>query len=239
MFGQAEARAAFMLRLRAHGIQDLAVLRALERVPRELFVPHHYADLARRDVALPIGCGQTLSEPSLVARMVEALAPAPDHHVLEIGTGSGYATAIVAEIARKVISIERFQSLAIAARLRLEMLGKQNVDINWGDGLALPAKIGLFDRILVNGRLDKAPSRLTDLLAETGQMIFARQESLSQNPSPAEPAQGGTHVANPGMHGPPRQRLVRISRGQSGNLVETILWPCRLQALMPGFAHGS
>src|ERR1700754_1811922 len=89
----AQIKAEFMLRMRARGIQDLAILRALERVPRELFVPHHYVDLARRDLALPIGCGQTLSEPFLVARMIEALAPERNDRVLEIGTGSGYATA--------------------------------------------------------------------------------------------------------------------------------------------------
>jgi protein-L-isoaspartate(D-aspartate) O-methyltransferase len=215
MSGKAEAKAAFMLRLRAQGIQDIGVLRALERVPRELFVPHVYADLARRDLALPIGCGQTLSEPSLIARMVEALAPARDHRVLEIGTGSGYATAILAEIVDHVISIERFQSLAIAARLRLDKLAKRNVEIIWGDGLALPVEIGIFDRILVHGRLEGVPSRLVNLLGEGGRMILARQDEAGA-----------------------RQRLVRLVRDEKGGLAETELRPCRLQALMSGYAQG-
>lgn len=214
MSGRAETKAAFMLRLRALGIQDLDVLRALERVPRELFVPHIYVDLARRDLALPIGCGQTLSEPSLVARMVEALAPSRSHRVLEIGTGSGYATAILAEIADHVVSIERFQSLAIAARLRLEKLAKQNAEIIWGDGLALPLEIGIFDRILVHGRLEGVPTRLVTLLGEGGRMILARQDGAAA-----------------------RQRLVRLARDEKGTFAETDLRPCRLQSVVPGYGR--
>src|SRR5487761_2591323 len=86
---QAQATVSFLLSLRARGIGDLKVLRALEKVPRERFVPHRYADLALRNVALPIGCGQVMPEPTLVARIIEALDPLPSHRVLEIGTGSG------------------------------------------------------------------------------------------------------------------------------------------------------
>ena len=88
--------------LRARGIQDLNLLRALEIVPREIFVPHRFADLAGRPIALPLRCGQTLPEPWLAARMIEALAPARHHRVLEIGTGSGYATALLARLSREV-----------------------------------------------------------------------------------------------------------------------------------------
>lgn len=209
-----QAKAAFMLRLRARGIQNLAILRALERVPRELFVPHLYADLARRDLAVPIGCGQTLSEPFLVARMIEALAPAPHHGVLEIGTGTGYATAILAEVADRVISIERYQSLAIAARLRLAQLAKTNAEILWGDGLALPPDFGPFERILVHGRLDGVPDGLLALLEEGGQMVLARQ------------------VAD----APGQQRIVRLTRDPKGGVAETRLGPCRLQSIVPGLA---
>ena len=214
--GDEQAKAAFLLRLRARGIQNLDVLRALERVPRELFVPHLYADLARRDLAVPIACGQTLSEPFLVARMTEALAPARDHRVLEIGTGSGYATAILAEVFDRVVSVERFQSLAIAARLRLEKLAKTNAEILWADGLALPPELGKFDRILVHGSLESTPSRLLTLLSEEGQMILARQD----------------------RDAPARQRIMRLCRDAKGDLVETDLGPCRLQSIVPGRAEG-
>jgi protein-L-isoaspartate(D-aspartate) O-methyltransferase len=220
--GGAEAKAAFMLGLRAQGIQDIDVLRALERVPRELFVPHLYGDLARRDLALPIGCGQTLSEPSLVARMIEALGVAREHRVLEIGTGSGYATAILAEIAGHVVSVERFQSLAIGARLRLEKLAKSNFEIIWGDGMALPAEMGTFDRILVHGRIDGPPTRLLNLLDGEGRLILARQSGAATSQTSDSSS---------------RQRLVRITRDAKGDLIETDLWPCRLQSVVPGYAQ--
>ena len=100
----AEAKAAFHLRMRARGVQDLAVLRAFELVPRQTFVPHRYLDLASRDLALPIGCGQTLDEPWLVARMIEALSVERGHRVLEIGAGTGSTAAILAQLAAEVIS---------------------------------------------------------------------------------------------------------------------------------------
>ena len=146
-----EEKAAFLLRLRSSGIRDLDLLRALEKIPREIFVPHRFVDLARRDLALPIGCGQTLSEPSLVARMIAALGVAREHRVLEIGTGSGYATAILAEIGAQVISIERFQTLAIAARLRLERLGKQNVEVIFADGWPCPPQPASLTASLIHG----------------------------------------------------------------------------------------
>jgi protein-L-isoaspartate(D-aspartate) O-methyltransferase len=211
----ARAKAAFLLRMRARGVQNLDILRALERVPRELFVPHIYADLARRDLAVPIDCGQTLSEPLLIARMIEALAPQPEHKVLEVGTGSGYATAVLGEIVRHVTSVERFQTLALAARLRLEKLAKVNVEILWGDGLAVPLHLGQFDRILVHGRVEGMPARLLALLADEGILIMARQD-------PEKSA---------------RQRLARVTRDEAGTIAETLLSPCRLQLIVPGLAQ--
>lgn len=210
-----EEKAAFLLRLRSSGIRDLDLLRALEKIPREMFVPHRFVDLARRDLALPIGCGQTLSEPSLVARMIAALGVAREHRVLEIGTGSGYATAILAEIGAQVISIERFQTLAIAARLRLERLGKQNVEVIFADGLAVPATAGLFDRILIHARLNEVPPDLVALLAGDGRIVLARPDR---------------EVAW-------RQVLVELRRDAAGTLVETQIAACRLQALLPGIAQ--
>ncbi|MGP8232691.1 MAG: protein-L-isoaspartate(D-aspartate) O-methyltransferase [Methylovirgula sp.] len=212
---RAEEKAAFLLRLRSSGIRDLNLLRALEKIPREMFVPHRFVDLARRDLALPIGCGQTLSQPSLVARMIAALGVAREHRVLEIGTGSGYATAILAEIGAQVVSIERFQTLAIAARLRLERLGKQNVEVIFADGLAVPAAAGPFDRILIHARLDEVPPSLVALLVTDGRIVAARPDR---------------EVAW-------RQMLIELRRDAGGNLVETELGPCRLPALLPGTAQ--
>ncbi|MFZ0558970.1 MAG: rRNA adenine N-6-methyltransferase family protein [Methylovirgula sp.] len=211
---RAEEKAAFLLRLRAGGIRDLDLLRALEKVPREIFVPHRLVDLARRDLALPIGCGQTLSEPSLVARMIEALVPLRQQRVLEIGTGSGYATAVLAEIASEVVSVERFQTLAIAARLRLQRLGKSNATVIFGDALALPAEAGPFDRMLVHGSLGEVPPQFAELLGEGGRIVMAR----------------------PDRSVPWRRMLVSLHRGAEGDFVETELCTCRLQPLLPGAA---
>jgi protein-L-isoaspartate(D-aspartate) O-methyltransferase len=209
---RAEEKAAFLLRLRSSGIRDLELLRALEKVPREMFVPHRLVDLARRDLALPIGCGQTLSEPSLIARMIAALEISRRHRVLEIGTGSGYATAILAEIAEQVLSVERFQTLAIAARLRLQRLGKDNAEVIVADGLAMPSEAGPFDRILIHARLEAPPSRLLELLAKEGRLVMARPDrDVSW-----------------------RQMLVELRRGSNGEIVENELGTCRLQALLPG-----
>src|SRR5947209_13596635 len=140
-----ENRAALLLKLRTQGIRNTDILRAIEMIPREAFVPHQLADLAQRDLPLPIACGQTMSEPSLVARMLEALDVNREHRVLEIGTGSGYVTAILASLAKHVVSIERFRTLASGAQTRLQQLGLSNAEILCGDGLA-PDVGGPFDR---------------------------------------------------------------------------------------------
>jgi protein-L-isoaspartate(D-aspartate) O-methyltransferase len=168
----AEDVMAFVLRMRARRISDTAVLRALETVPRDKFVPHRYLDMALRDVALPIGCGQTMPEPWLVARMMEALAVSRKHRVLEIGTGSGYATAILARLAGEVVSIERFRSLAFESASRLMRLGISNASVVHGDGLMPPDHIGLFDRILIHVRLEAVPERLMALLSAGGAVVF-------------------------------------------------------------------
>ena len=165
---EAQNMAAFLMDLRARGIQDLGLLRALEIVPREIFVPHSFTDLARRAIALPLRCGQTLPEPWLTAKMIEALAPLPCHRVLEIGTGSGYATALLARLAREVLSIERFKSLAIEAEARLARLAITNAGVVFGDGLAILPKIGPFDRVIVQGLLAEVPENLIAALAEMG-----------------------------------------------------------------------
>ncbi|HEY1736189.1 MAG TPA: rRNA adenine N-6-methyltransferase family protein [Methylovirgula sp.] len=212
----AEAKAAFVLSLRARGIRDLALLRALEKVPRDLFVPHRYADLAARDLSLPIGCGQTLSEPWLVARMIESLGIASHHRVLEIGTGSGYVTAILANIVTTtVVTVERFQSLSIAARVRLESLGIANVKTVFGDGLSMASDAGIFDRILVHGSVEQVPLSLSDRLAKDGKMVLGK-------PDPS---------------GARQTVLFEVTRGKDGWLAVASRGACRLQPLVPGLAR--
>ena len=129
-------RMEFLLSLRRRGIGDQAVLRAMDEVPRELFVPAEHHDIAYADRALPLACGQTISQPFLVAYMTEQLEALPTHRVLEVGTGSGYQAAVLSRLAREVVTVERYRTLADAARTRLEVLGCRNVTVIAGDGLA-------------------------------------------------------------------------------------------------------
>src|SRR3954469_22672286 len=131
----------FQLGLRRRGISDQTVLRAMESIPRERFVEPADRTEAYRDTALAIACGQTISQPFVVAYMTEQLQLQPSHRVLEIGTGSGYQAAILARLCRQVLSVERFRTLADRARARLEKLGCDNVEIMVGDGLDLPANL--------------------------------------------------------------------------------------------------
>ncbi len=174
---RAQARMAFLLGLRARGISDVAVLRAMESAPREIFVPRQYADLAWRDIALPIACGQTMPEPWLVARMMEALSVGAAHRALEIGSGSGYATAILAQLAGEVVSFERYRSLAVEAHTRLEALGVRNACVIWDDGLVAVEAAGRFDRIVVHGCLETVPASIFAALKEGGVLVAARPGS--------------------------------------------------------------
>ena len=208
-----ETRGALLLKLRIQGIRNTDVLRAIETIPREMFVPHQLADLAARDLPLPIACGQTMSEPSLVARMLEALDVGRGDRVLEIGTGSGYVTAILASLALHVVSAERFQTLAGSARTRLEQLGSRNVEINCADGLAAHAA-GPFDRILVHLGLPEVPVHLTDQLAV-----------------------GGTLVCGRALEEAGRTRLVRLVRDADGQVEETVCGVCLLPKPIAGVAE--
>src|SRR6187402_3825535 len=126
----------FQLLLRRRGIVDHAVLKAMDEVPREEFVEPMTRDEAYADAALPIACGQTISQPFVVAYMTEQLEVRPHHRVLEVGTGSGYQAAILSRLAREVVSVERYRTLANLARGRLTALGYNNVEVVTGDGLA-------------------------------------------------------------------------------------------------------
>ena len=134
----------FQLTLRRRGISDQAVLRAMEDVPREAFVEEGDRRDAYRDSALGIACGQTISQPFVVAYMTEQLQLQKSHRVLEIGTGSGYQAAVLAQLAGQVVTVERFRALADTARQRLEKLHCSNVEVILADGLSLPAELGPF-----------------------------------------------------------------------------------------------
>ena len=162
----------FVLDLRRRGIMDAAVLRAMEEVPRDKFVMPAHVRSAYVDRAMPIACGQTISQPFVVAYMTEQLEVKPGHHVLEVGTGSGYQAAILSRLAAKVTSIERYRTLADAARIRLKALHYDNVDIVVGDGTAAVLDRALFDRIIVTAAAESVPQALVDQLTVGGSMVL-------------------------------------------------------------------
>ncbi|WP_407152393.1 protein-L-isoaspartate(D-aspartate) O-methyltransferase [Bradyrhizobium sp. ORS 86] len=182
----------FQLTLRRRGISDLSVLRAMEEVPREDFVEPSDRDDAYRDSALGIACGQTISQPFVVAYMTEQLQLRKDHRVLEIGTGSGYQAAILSRLCRLVLTIERYRTLADSARKRLEKLGYYNVEVLLGDGFDVPTGAGDFDRIIVTAAMEQIPDKLMERLEPGGVLI----------------APVGPH------HG--TQTLVRVTRTETG-----------------------
>jgi protein-L-isoaspartate(D-aspartate) O-methyltransferase len=161
----------FQLNLRRRGISDQAVLRAMDAIPRELFVEAADRADAYRDTALAIACGQTISQPFVVAYMTEQLQLQPSHRVLEIGTGSGYQAAILSKLSKEVLSIERFRTLVDRARTRLEKLGCDNVEVMLGDGLDVPANLGAFDRIIVTAAMTEIPEALIQRLEADGILI--------------------------------------------------------------------
>ena len=161
----------FQLTLRRRGISDQAVLRAMEEVPREAFVEVADRNDAYRDSALGIACGQTISQPFVVAYMTEQLQVAKHHRVLEIGTGSGYQAAILSRLGSHVLTIERFRTLADSARTRLKALRCDNVEVMLGDGFDVPADAGQFDRIMVTAAMLQIPDSLLERLRPDGILI--------------------------------------------------------------------
>lgn len=161
----------FQLTLRQRGISDQAVLRAMEEVPREEFVDPFDRDQAYRDSALGIACGQTISQPFVVAYMTEQLRLKPEHRVLEIGTGSGYQAAVLSRLVREVVTIERFRTLADTASERLSRLGCNNVEVRFGDGLSAGPALGRFDRVLVTAAIESIPEALVERLVPEGLLV--------------------------------------------------------------------
>jgi protein-L-isoaspartate(D-aspartate) O-methyltransferase len=207
-----DGRMAFLLTLRRRGIADQAVLRAMDEVPRERFVGHDHADRSYADHALPIDCGQTISQPYVVAYMTEQLGVLPHHRVLEIGTGSGYQAAVLSRLARDVVSIERYRTLADQARERLRELGYNNVDVILGDGLQGAPSQAPFDRILVTAAAEDVPQALVEQLGEGGIMVLPL-----------------------GPHGGP-QHIIKLTKSQTGLSRENLIG-VRFVPLLPGQAR--
>jgi len=157
--------------IRARDVQNAAVLEAMRRVPRHFFVPDAERPFAYDDRPLPIGRGQTISQPYIVAYMTEALQAEPSHKVLEIGTGSGYQAAVLAEIVKQVYSIEIVPTLADSARRSLAQAGYRNVEVRTGDGYLGWPEHAPFDRVIVTAAPPEIPQALVDQLAVGGVMV--------------------------------------------------------------------
>lgn len=163
---------ALIAELQAQGIVDAQVLSAIARVPRDLFVPPEAAEQAYRNIALAIDCGQTISQPVIVAFMTEALEIRYWHRVLEIGTGSGYQAAILSQLCRQVCTIERYKSLHDSAVGRFRRLRLNNISARWGDGYDGWPEGDLFDRIIVTAAAPEVPQRLIEQLQPDGVMVL-------------------------------------------------------------------
>lgn len=205
----------FLTTLSQRGIKDERVLEAMERIPREHFVADGEAPRALADRALPIACGQTISQPYIVAAMTEALEIAPEHKVLEVGTGSGYQAAILACLAKEVVSVERHATLARAAREKLKHLGIGNVTVFEGDGMKGVEESAPFDRIMVTAAASETPPLLIGQLAAAGVLV-----------APVGPASEA-------------QMLTRIRKQADGSLRSEELMAVRFVPLLPGMAGAS
>jgi protein-L-isoaspartate(D-aspartate) O-methyltransferase len=209
---QAEERMEFLLTLRRRGIGEQAVLRAMDEVPRGRFVQSEFIDRAYADQALPIDCGQTISQPYVVAYMTEQLAVRAHHRVLEVGTGSGYQAAVLSRLAREVVSIERYRTLAEQARARLAALGYDNVEVVSGDGLAGVPGRAPYDRIVVTAAAETLPQFLIDQLGDDGVMIL-----------PLGPHDGSQHI-------------IKLTKSKMGIARENLIG-VRFVPLLPGQAQ--
>jgi protein-L-isoaspartate(D-aspartate) O-methyltransferase len=206
-------RMEFQLALRRRGISDQAVLRAMDEVPREHFVAPEFIESAYADHALPIACGQTISQPYVVAYMTEHLQVGPQHRVLEVGTGSGYQAAILSRLAREVVSVERYRTLAETARQRLRTLGYANVTIIVGDGFAGAPEQAPFDRIIVTAAAENIPPALVEQLGANGKIVL-----------PLGPRNGTQHI-------------VKLTKTAGGALERENLIAVRFVPLLPGQAR--
>jgi len=168
---QAARKIRLILELRRAGVTDTKVLSAIERIPREIFVPEPFQDQAYENTALPISCSQTISQPLIVALMTQLVEPDSRLRVLEIGTGSGYQTAVLCQLFRRVYTIERHRELMLEAEERLRQLKSHNVTVHCGDGTRGWPEQAAFPRILVTAAAPEMPAKLADQLEEGGLMV--------------------------------------------------------------------
>ncbi len=203
---EGERTVAFLLSLRAQGVRDLVVLRAMEKVPRERFAPSRFADLARQDVSVPLPCGQTMTAPHTVANLLGALDMQPSARVLEVGAGSGYVAALLAAMGGEVVSLERYRTLALAAHERVAGSGyAKAIDLRHADGFNPDRTLGRFDRILVNGVANAVPEALLNRLSPGGRLVGAlRVEGAARRVVVIRMAAGGfDHALGPAVRLPP------------------------------------
>ena len=203
-----------LMSLRNQGVRDMRVLEAIEKVPREIFVEPSFTDQTYADQALPIACGQTISQPFIVGFMTDRLKVTGRHKVLEIGTGSGYQAAILSQLCRRVYTIERYRTLAKSAEARFKAMKLNNITQLVADGAKGWPSQAPFDRIIVTAAAKDIPKALIEQLAEGGIMIIP----LEQKPG--------------------KQDLYRIIRTKDGYDSEHLL-PVRFVPLVEGVARGS
>jgi protein-L-isoaspartate(D-aspartate) O-methyltransferase len=166
--------------LACRGIHDRRVLAAMAWVPREWFLPPHLADEAYDDGPLPIGSGQTISQPLIVALMTQALAPRRGDRVLEVGTGSGYQTAVLAHIGAKVFTVERLPDLLVEAEERFRRLGLSNIETRLGDGAGGWPEWAPFNGVIVTAAAPGVPQPLTEQLAPGGRLVIPIGDLVTQ-----------------------------------------------------------
>lgn len=202
-------RIRLIMELRKQGITNSKVLGAIERVPREAFVPETFIDQAYENTALPIGMGQTISQPAVVAFMTQELKIGDRMKILEIGTGSGYQAAVLAKLCRRLYSIERHRELLIDAERKLRDLRINNVTAKFGDGTMGWPEQAPFDRIIVTAAATRdIPAALLEQLAPDGIMMAPMGDSARD------------------------QHLYRFSFGETGELQQEKLWPVRFVPLI-------
>jgi protein-L-isoaspartate(D-aspartate) O-methyltransferase len=197
------------------GIGDPRILQAFREVPRELFVAEADAGAAYEDTPLPIAAGQTISQPYIVALMIEAAGIRPESHVLEVGAGSGYAAAVIGRIARSVVAIERHSNLADAAAERMVRLGYDNVRVVHGDGTVDVQQDASFDAILIAAAGREVPHRLLEQLRPGGALVMP--------------------LGNPAA----AQQLIRVARRHDGSTEHEDLGAVRFVPLVPGLGGGN